>query len=103
MTQKYDAAHFVDADLNPVGGAVGAPGLQLRWQNGPLTTTTEITDIGKIEKENEPNGVLPSTVIDVVRNRLHFLMQTSAASEGKGNAIVHLEEAIKCLEEDDDC
>lgn len=100
--QKFDSAHFVDADLNPVGGAVGAPGLQLRWQNGPLTTTTKIPDIGEVEKANEPNGVLPSTLIDILINRLSFLQRTTAASEGKESAILKLHEALKCLEEDED-
>ena len=96
MMQEYQSAHFVDSELTPMGGAANAPGIQIRWQAGPLKITQENTDI-KVVKENEANGAFVETVIAIALDRLMHYQCTRFACNENDEAMVSLKQALTFL------
>lgn len=91
MNQAFDVIenHF-DDNGNPHGGLVLAPGLEIRWQEGPL---------GRGEDRQEPNGAFVETVITAVAHRIRFYQKSKFHCLENAIALGHLEAALEVLNE----
>ena len=91
MMQAFDSCeNRLDADGNPAGGHVRAPGLKINWQDGPL---------GRGPERREPNGAFVETVIEAARQRIAFYQNGKFACEENRQAIAHLDMALEVLNE----
>jgi hypothetical protein len=99
MMQEYQSTHFVDSELKCMGGAANGPGIQIRWQAGPLRVTQDSGPDIKIVKEKEPNGAFVETVIAIALDRIAFYQATRFACEENEDAMDHLAAALSVLDE----
>jgi hypothetical protein len=86
--QPLEAENYTDADGNPDGGWVEAPGLQIRWQQGPLNGPYE---------DNPWNGAFPVTVLEAVLHRLEYYQDGKFACQDNNEAIHHIKRTIDTL------
>lgn len=95
MTQRFNinpqgAVNNVDEHGNPTGGGVGALGLNIKWQDGPLGRPPGTA----------PNGAFLEDVIEAARQRLEFYQTASGgkfACEENDAALKHLQWAARWL------
>ena len=91
MKQDTYCENKYDTQGSPAGGCVRGVGLSIDWQDGPL---------GRGEDRKEPNGAFVETVISAVLQRIeHYQVVHSGkfSCDENRDAIVYLEEALKCL------
>lgn len=93
MLDKFTATNTVDAEGNPTGGQVSGIGLLINWQNGPLGRETETST------RAQPNGAFVETVIDAARQRIQFYQDGKFKNEKNEEALFHLTNALRCLNE----
>lgn len=82
--------HWKDNDGNPAGGVSSSRGLTISWQNGPLGRGTDRT---------EPNGAFVEDAIQASIGRLLFYQSSKFHCEANADAIEHLREALRLLNE----
>lgn len=89
MLQKIDyIENKVDDEGNPAGGSVGAKGLFIEWQNGPL---------GRGEDRKEPNGAFVETVISAIAQRIAHYQESKFHCIENAIALGHLNAALEVL------
>lgn len=89
MMQDFESVeNRLDADGNPAGGHVRAPGLKINWQDGPL---------GRGDDRREPNGSFVETVIAAAAQRIAFYQDGRFACLENQAALEHLEAALDVL------
>ena len=90
MKQEYTYENVFDADGNPAGGWVDAPGCIITWQNGPLL-------VDGVRKQ--PNGAFVETVIDAVIKRIEYYQNSKFHCVHNAVALGHLYAAAEVLAE----
>ena len=78
MEQKYFSQHWKDNNGNPAGGVSSAVGINISWQNGPLSVDGVRRD---------PNGAFVETVIAMVIDRIKFYQDSKFASDYNARAL----------------
>ncbi len=87
---KIQEHNRLDHEGNPAGGHSLALGVVVAWQDGPL---------GRPPARVEPNGCFVETVIEIAKRRIEFYQTTRFRSDYNAEAIMHLENALRCLSE----
>jgi hypothetical protein len=90
MLDRYDIKNDVDDNGNPAGGMAKGVGIEIHWQNGPL---------GRGLTRKPPNGAFVETVIAIAKDRLEFYQQGKFHCRENAKAILHLESALRILNE----
>lgn len=80
--------HFVDLEGNPAGGHTSGVGIDITWQNGPLSVDGE---------RREPNGAFVEHIIEAAIGRLEFYQDSKFASVYNEGALAHLQKAMEFL------
>lgn len=88
MLQPLTQMHVVDEDGNPAGGVTTGVGIQIRWQNGPLSVDGE---------RREQNGAFVEGVIAAAIGRLEHYQGSKFRCRENALAITKLEEALHWL------
>lgn len=88
--------NVTDADGNPTGGTVNMRmrdrnPLRIQWQDGPRETNAD----GNLQASN---GAFVEDVIYAAIQRLQFFQNSKYETNDNANAIGHLEQALKCLD-----
>lgn len=92
-----------DFDGNPAGGRYSGMGMSVTWQDGPREMVPTVVDRAPdgtptMEDKIEPaNGAFVEDVIYAAIQRLQFYQRSQFAHEKNAEAIVHLEDALGCL------
>ena len=90
MRIGFKKDHWNDADGNPTGGCSTGTGFTISWQNGQL---------GRGADRKEPNGAFVEDVLDAVRDRIQFYQDSKFACDENAQALVHIGEALRILDE----
>lgn len=90
MRNGINEDNRTDQDGNPAGGMTTGVGIIVRWQNGPL---------GRGIERAPANGAFVEDVIAAARGRLDFYQNSKFHCEENALAIVHLDEALRILNE----
>lgn len=112
MRNGFSSEHWDDANGKPAGGITQGLGFVISWQNGPLGACTCPKDNVEIAhaaangvhlrgicERKQPNGAFVETVIASVVDRLEHYEAGEFASDYNAEAIVHLNEALRILNE----
>ena len=90
MRQEIEVFNELDENQNPIGGRVVGLGINIQWQNGPLSYPDG--------ERREPNGAFVESVIQAAISRLCFYQDTKFKCRENALAITKLEEALHWLE-----
>lgn len=85
--QPVESENYTDEDGNPDGGWVDAPGLQIRWQRGPVD----------FDDATPWNGCFLVTVLEAARRQLEFYQGGKFKCHDNEEALLHVESAIRTL------
>lgn len=86
--QPIESENYTDEDGNPDGGFVEGPGLQIRWQRGPL----------EADAEGMPwNGCFLVTALEAAKRQLEYYQGTKFKCGDNEEALLHVENAIRVL------
>ncbi len=88
MQQPFTSNHWSDPDGSPAGGHTVAMGLDINWQNGPLSVDGQ---------RREPSGAFVETVIAAALDRIEYYNSTQFRCRENSLAITKLEEALHWL------
>lgn len=88
MQQAFEAKNYLDDQGRPAGGHVIGKGLNIDWQNGPLS-------VDGIRKD--PNGAFVETVIAAALQRIEHYQAGQFNCHENALAINKLEEALHWL------
>jgi hypothetical protein len=88
MQQELRQEHSTDAAGNPSGGTTVGRGLDIEWQDGPLSVDGV---------RREPNGAFVEGVIAAAIGRLEHYQGSKFACRENALAITKLEEALHWL------
>lgn len=88
MKQGFFAQHWDDGMGHPAGGVSSGRGFTISWQNGPL---------GRGADRKDPNGAFVEDIIDAAKGRLEFYEAGEFACKQNKEALHHLEEALRWL------
>lgn len=88
MQQQFQSQHDNDSNGNPAGGCTSGTGLQITWQNGPLS-------VDGLRKE--PNGCFVETVIAAALDRIQYYQASKFNCRENALAVTKLEEALHWL------
>lgn len=89
MKQLLNEQHHTDVDGNPAGGMTQGIGIDIRWQNGPLSVDGV---------RREPTGAFVEGVLEAAAGRLRFYQGSKFACEENAIALGFVEAAIDALE-----
>ena len=90
MLAEFFSDQRTDVNGNPTGGVACGRGFTISWQNGPL---------GRGADRIEPNGAFVETIIAAAKDRLDFYQTSKFNCKHNAEAIYHLSEALKWLNE----
>jgi hypothetical protein len=95
MRQEFHSEHRISYPYDgekgrPAGGVTTGCGFRIEWQDGPLGSGSE---------RKEPNGAFVESVIAAALDRLAFYQLSEFACIENTAAIMHLELALKALDE----
>lgn len=85
MLQQIDEQHRTDESGNPAGGWTQGVGIDITWQDGPLSVDGE---------RKEPNGAFVEGVIQAALGRLEHFQGSKFKCRENALAITKLEEAL---------
>lgn len=88
MMQEIQAVNSFDDNGNPAGGFVVGTGINIDWQNGPLS-------VDGIRKD--ATGAFVETVIKAALQRIEYYQETKFKCRENAIAITKLEEALLWL------
>lgn len=88
MLDRYKAVNENDANGMPVEGTVEGEGLNITWQNGPLSRDGE---------RLPPNGAFVETVIAAAKQRIEYYNSTEFKCLENTMAIEKLNDALSWL------
>lgn len=88
MQQQITHDHRTDENGNPAGGVTFGKGIEIEWQNGPLSVDG---------KRLEPNGAFVEGVIAAAIGRLEHYQESKFACAENALAIKSLETALRWL------
>ena len=88
MNQPITESHQLDENGNPAGGITTGTGIEIHWQDGPLS-------VDGVRKE--PNGAFVEGVINAAIGRLEFYNETKFKCRENSLAITKLQEALHWL------
>ena len=89
MMQAVEQKHEVNAEGNPAGGRSWGLGIEVQWQDGPLSVDGV---------RRTPNGAFTEGVIQVAIGRLEFYQSSKFACRENALAITKLQEALHWLQ-----
>ena len=88
--QPLSANNYLDQNGNPDGGHIDGPGLQIRWQRGPVETDPESGEV-------MGNGCFLVTLLNAAKYQLEFYQGTKFACPANQRALEHVETAMDIL------
>lgn len=87
--QPITSENSMDGEGNPDGGWIEAPGVQIRWQRGPIDPDDE---------NGEPwNGAFLVTVLECARRQLGYYQSGKYACDSNAKALRQLDDVIFTL------
>jgi len=90
MNQDIEFRNATDSDGNPTGGTVMGTGITITWQDGPL---------GRGKDRKEPTGAFVEGVLKAAKVRLEFYQESKYPCQENSEALMHVNEAIRILNE----
>ena len=89
MRQGIESNHVSDEQGRPAGGVTTGRGIEIHWQDGPLSVDGE---------RKEPNGAFVEGVIAAALDRIEYYNSTEFRCRENSLAITKLEEALHWLD-----
>lgn len=90
MNQYVEEYHHIDDLGRPAGGRTTGKGIEIEWQNGPLSVDGE---------RKEPNGAFVEGVIEAAIGRIEHYQQSKFHGIHNAVALGHLKAALEVLTE----
>jgi hypothetical protein len=92
QSNELNCRNYTDEHGNPSGGYAHGPGLCVEFQDGPR---------GKDAGGNlaPANGAFVEDLLVAARQRLAFFQRSRFAHNANANAMMHIEHALRALEE----
>ena len=90
MNQNIVQAHETDESGAPAGGRTTGTGIDINWQNGPLSHPGG--------KRSEPNGAFVEGVINAAIGRIEYYQASKFRCRENALAITMLEQAVHWLQ-----
>lgn len=90
MLAPINQYHGTDVNGNPAGGHTFGTGIEIEWQDGPLSVDGE---------RKEPNGAFVESVIQAAIGRIEYYQDSKFHSIHNAVALGHLKAALEVLQE----